>query len=194
LEKYKRIEDLVAFIVERYDIAAEIGVGHFPDVALGLQKSGVKVFATDIRPFLYKGVDVLVDDITTPNLALYKGIDLIYSMRPPPELVPYMARLAKTISADVIIKPLSSEYPEGWKLMKNGNTTFFIINNCHVPSFNLESVIPACLESFFSDPSHLLMQKERCWTSQHDMKKVLQNEKRITKKEGFREKDHLSCR
>jgi uncharacterized UPF0146 family protein len=39
-----------------------------------------------------------------------------------------MARLAKTISADVIMKPLSSEYPEGWKLMKNGDTTFFVLN------------------------------------------------------------------
>jgi len=126
LEKYKRIEDLVDFIAERYENAAEIGVGHFPDVALGLQKRGVKVFATDIRPFLYDGVDVIVDDITSPSLSLYKGIDLIYSLSPPPELVPFMARLAKTISADVIMKPLSSEYPEGWKLMKNGDTTFFI--------------------------------------------------------------------
>lgn len=128
MEKYKRIEDLVDFIAERYENAAEIGVGHFPDVALGLQKRGVKVFATDIRPFLYDGVDVIVDDITSPSLSLYKGIDLIYSMRPPPELVPYIAKLAKTISADVIMKPLSSEYPEGWRLIRYRNTTFFVLN------------------------------------------------------------------
>jgi uncharacterized protein len=128
LEKYKRVAGLVDFITERYDNAAEIGIGHCPDVAIALRNKGLRVFTTDIMPFLYKGVDVLVDDITSPNLSLYEGIDLIYSMRPPPEIVPYIARLAKTISADVIIKPLSSEYPEGWKLMKNGNTTFFVLN------------------------------------------------------------------
>jgi hypothetical protein len=37
-----------------------------------------------------------------------------------------MKKLADLISADLIIKPLSSEYIEGWKLMLNGNTTFFI--------------------------------------------------------------------
>lgn len=128
MEKYKRIEGLIDFIAERYDNAAEIGVGHCPDVAIALRNRGLRVFATDIMPFLYEGVNVFVDDITSPNLSLYEGIDLIYSMRPPPELVPYMARLAKTISADVIMKPLSSEYPEGWKLMKNGDTTFFVLN------------------------------------------------------------------
>jgi len=126
LETYRRIEGLIDFIAESYESAAEIGVGHFPDVALKLRKRGVKVFATDIKQFLYDGVDVIVDDITSPILPHYEGIDLIYSMRPPAELVPYMAGLAKTISADVIVKPLSSEYPEGWELMSNGNTTFFI--------------------------------------------------------------------
>jgi len=173
LEKYKRIEDLVDFIAESYENAAEIGVGHFPDVALGLQKRGVKVFATDIRPFLYDGVDVIVDDITSPNLSLYEGIDLIYSMRPPPELVPYMARLAKTISADVIMKPLSSEYPEGWKLIRHGNASFFHFNESRLPAVNLMYVIPACLESFLGSPADLQRQKEGCRTSQHDMKRGL---------------------
>lgn len=126
METYRRIEGLVDFIVERYETAAEIGVGHFPDVALSLQKRGLKVFATDIKQLLYDGVDVIVDDITSPILSHYEGIDLIYSMRPPAELVPYIAGLAKTISADVIVKPLSSEYPEGWRLIGYTNTTFFI--------------------------------------------------------------------
>lgn len=160
MENYKRIEDLVDFIAERYGNAAEIGVGHFPDVALGLKRRGVRVFATDIRPVYYEDIDVFVDDITSPNLVPYKGINLIYSMRPPPELVPYMVRLAKTISADVIIKPLSSEYPEGWKLIRHGNASFFLFNKSRLSAVNLMYVIPACLESFLRSPADLQRQKK----------------------------------
>jgi uncharacterized protein len=128
LETRRRIEGLIDFIAKRYNSAAEIGVGHYPDVALGLRRNGVNVIATDIRQYEHEGLNVFIDDVTAPDLSLYQGIDLIYSMRTPAELAPYITGLAKTISADAIIKPLSSEYPEGWKLMKNGNSTFFIKN------------------------------------------------------------------
>lgn len=128
METCRRIEGLVDFIAERYLHTVEIGVGYFPDAAFALLGRGIKVFATDLIPFHYRGLKVIVDDITCPNLSFYRGTDLVYSMRPAPELVPYMARLAKTISADLIIKPLSSEYAEGWRLIRNGNTTFFIWN------------------------------------------------------------------
>jgi hypothetical protein len=126
LEKCRRIEGLVDFIAGRFKNTVEIGIGHFPDLAFALLDRGINVFATDILPFPYSGLKVVVDDITCPDLSFYKGTDLIYSMRPPPELLPYIARLAKTISADLIIKPLTSEYAEGYRLIRNGNTTFFI--------------------------------------------------------------------
>ena len=127
METCRRIEGLVEFIAERYADAAEIGIGHFPDVAFALSNRGVNIFATDIRPFNHKGIKVIVDDITMPDLYLYSGLDLIYSMRPPLEMVPYMVRLAKTISADLIVKPLSSEYIDGWRSIRNENTTFFLM-------------------------------------------------------------------
>jgi uncharacterized UPF0146 family protein len=126
LETCRRIEGLIDFIAERYKSAAEIGVGHFPDVALRLLRNGLNVIATDIRPYAHEGLNVFIDDVTAPDLSLYQGIDLIYSMRTPAELAPYITGLAKTISADAIIKPLASEYSEGWKLIKNGNSTFFM--------------------------------------------------------------------
>jgi uncharacterized UPF0146 family protein len=129
LEKCRRIEGLVDFIAGRFKNTIEIGIGHFPDLAFALLDRGINVFATDIVPFQYRGLKVLVDDITCPDSSFYEGTDLIYSMRPPAELVPYMARLAKKISADLIIKPLSSEYAEGYRLIQNGNTTFFIWKN-----------------------------------------------------------------
>ena len=125
METCRRIEELVDFIAGRYSNAAEIGIGHFPDVAFELLKRRVSVFATDIRPFRYPGLNVIFDDITEPDLALYRGIKLIYSMRPPPELIPYMKRLASQIPADCIIKPLSDEYPGG-QLIRHGGTTFYL--------------------------------------------------------------------
>lgn len=128
METGRRVEGLIDFIAERYRSAAEIGIGHFPDVALGLLGRGVDVFATDIKSYVYEGLDVIVDDVTAPDLTLYEGIHLICSMRTPAELIPHIAELAKCVSADAIVKPLSSEYPEGWRLVKNGNTSFFILN------------------------------------------------------------------
>jgi uncharacterized UPF0146 family protein len=120
-----RYEGLVNYISCKYSNAAEIGIGHFPDVAFTLLERGVKVFATDVLPFHYTELKVVVDDITLPALSLYKAIDLIYSLRPPPELVPYMIRLARVISTDLIVKPLSSENPGG-QIVRHENVTFFI--------------------------------------------------------------------
>jgi uncharacterized UPF0146 family protein len=128
LETCRRIEGLVDFIAGRYHTVAEIGIGRFPDVIFALLDRGVDVSATDIYPFLYKGIKVFRDDVLSPDTSMFAGIELIYSMRPPPELVPYMKKLADTISADLIIKPLSSEYVENFRLMRNGDTTFFVCN------------------------------------------------------------------
>ena len=116
---------LVDYIAGKYGCAAEIGVGHFPDVALALAERGMKVFATDVKPFRHKGLKVVVDDITEPDLSLYSRVQLIYSLRPPSELVACMQRLAKAVSADLIVKPLVSEYLAG-RLTRMGNTTFFL--------------------------------------------------------------------
>jgi uncharacterized UPF0146 family protein len=115
----------VAYISDRYNCVAEIGIGHFPDVAMALAKSGVYVLATDVKPFEHAGFRVVLDDIMDPDLHVYTGLDLIYSLRPPPELVPHMNQLAKTLSADLIIKPLASEHPGG-KLTRHRSSTFFL--------------------------------------------------------------------
>jgi uncharacterized protein len=125
LETYRRVKGLVDFIARRYQSVAEIGIGLFPDVAYALLNQRVQLLATDIRPLKHDGLKVVVDDITEPDISQYAGVNLIYSMRPPPELVPYMVRLAGKISAGLIIKPLSSEYPERFRLMRAGDTTFF---------------------------------------------------------------------
>lgn len=127
LSNFRRYEGLVNYIASNYGNTTEIGIGHFPDVAFALLERGVRVFATDVRPFQYTGLEVVVDDITEPNLSLYKTIDLFYSLRPPPELVPYMVRLARVLSKDLIVKPLAADYTYG-RLIRHGNTTFSLWN------------------------------------------------------------------
>ena len=118
------IRTLVEYISKKYLRVAEIGIGHFPDIALMLKQNGIHVFATDIRPFHYDDIHVYTDDVTNPSTQLYRGRELLYSYKPPVELVPYIVRLAKNILSDVLIKPLSSEYPDG-TLIRYENTTFF---------------------------------------------------------------------
>jgi uncharacterized UPF0146 family protein len=125
LETYRRVEELVEYIANKYRRSAEIGIGHFPDLAFALIAKGAEVFATDIIPFSYKGLRVVVDDVTAPDISLFYGVDLIYSMRPPPELIFYMDRLAARLSAALIVKPLSSEFVDGRETVRHGDTTFF---------------------------------------------------------------------
>lgn len=119
-----RYKGLVDYISDRYNKTVEIGIGHCPDVAFALLRRGVHVFATDIEEFRYGGLKVIVDDIVEPNPSAYPPSDLIYSLRPPSELVPFMMRLAERLSTDLIIKPLSSEHLDG-QLVCHGDTPFF---------------------------------------------------------------------
>ncbi len=86
---------------------AEIGVGKFVRIADSLnERENITVIKTDILP---KDATVIKDDITQPNLDLYKDVDIIYSIRPPNELQPYLVSLAQKINSQLIIKPLTNE-------------------------------------------------------------------------------------
>lgn len=86
---------------------AEIAIGKFDKIAEHLsKKENITLIKTDISP---KDNTVIKDDITDPNLDLYKDVDLIYSIRPPSELQPHLANLALKIDSQLIIKPLTNE-------------------------------------------------------------------------------------
>ena len=86
---------------------AEIGVGKFSMIADELsKKDNITLIKTDIAP---ANDTVIADDITSPNLELYRDVELIYSIRPPSELQPYIADLAVKIGSQLIIKPLTNE-------------------------------------------------------------------------------------
>jgi hypothetical protein len=86
---------------------AEVGVGRFDEIANTLAlRENITVIKTDINP---KDDTVVKDDITNPDLEIYSGVSIIYSIRPPSELQPHLVRLAEKIDSQLIIKPLTNE-------------------------------------------------------------------------------------
>jgi hypothetical protein len=85
----------------------EIGIGKFTQVFDYLNKQdNVEIIKTDISP---NDSSVIKDDVTKPDLKLYKNLDIIYSIRPPSELQPYIIDLALKVNTKLIIKPLFNE-------------------------------------------------------------------------------------
>ncbi len=121
-------KDFSEYIITNYKNASrivEVGVGSFPGVALTLQKHlNMDIIMTDIKPYHPM---VVVDDITNPDLDIYKGASLIYSIRPPEELQKSLKLVADEVGADLIIKPLSTEFIRPDKKIKliNYKTAIF---------------------------------------------------------------------
>jgi uncharacterized UPF0146 family protein len=70
------------------------------------ERENITLIKTDILP---KDSTVIKDDITNPNIDLYRNTDIIYSIRPPSELQPYLVSLALEVDSQLIIKPLTNE-------------------------------------------------------------------------------------
>ncbi len=104
-------KDFSEYIIENYKNASrivEVGVGGFPRVGLTLQEHlNMDIIMTDIKPY---HEFVIVDDITNPDLNIYRDASLIYSIRPPEELQQHIKVVAEAVGADLIIKPLSTEF------------------------------------------------------------------------------------
>lgn len=108
---------------------AEVAVGKFDMIADMLEKKeNITLIKTDISP---KDSSVIKDDITNPNLEIYEGTDIIYSIRPPSELQPYLVRLAEKLDSQLIIKPLTNEDLNTgrakMKLKNFGRASFYIL-------------------------------------------------------------------
>jgi uncharacterized UPF0146 family protein len=122
-------KDFSEYIITNYKDASlivEIGVGVFPLVALTLQEHlNMDIIMTDIKPYHN---NVVVDDIANPDLSIYKDATLIYSIRPPEELQKYIKRVSESVGADLIIKPLSTEFiinDKSFKLINYKKAIFY---------------------------------------------------------------------
>jgi len=104
----------------------ELGIGFNVDVLLSLQEKlpETTIIAVDSSQEVVEaintefGIKAILDDITKPNYQIYYNADLLYSIRPPLELVSPMIKLAKKIKTPLIIRPLSSELPDETLLKK----------------------------------------------------------------------------
>lgn len=103
---------IAAYILKYYSGSViEVGAGYRRTVAEHLNRSGIDILTTDIldEEKIPDAVNYIRDDITDPDLEIYRGASLIYSIRPPEELQIPIARVASLVGADLILKPLGCE-------------------------------------------------------------------------------------
>lgn len=119
----RNYKDFVEYVRKNYSGArkiVEVGVGKDTRVLEGIAKGGEgEIFGTDIEPAAEGDVVVLKDDLLEPKLELYSDSALIYSIRPPPELLPYIEELAYVVGADLIIRPLVTDNVEECSFFKS---------------------------------------------------------------------------
>lgn len=110
---YKSIAEFVAKNYKDRGKIVEVGMGEHAEVAL-LLRGKCEIVVTDIKDLKMKneGLNFFRDDIFKPDLKIYEGASLIYSIRPPVDLQFAIADLAKKIGADLLIRPFASEFAD----------------------------------------------------------------------------------
>ncbi|MEE8167331.1 MAG: UPF0146 family protein [Candidatus Hydrothermarchaeales archaeon] len=119
-------KDFAGYIIKKYKGTkiVEIGMGSDSRVFQELEMKGMRAIATDIEP--RKGA--VRDDVTKPDMRIYEGAGLIYALRPPPELYVFIEDIARSVGADLIIKPLSTDPVCRGKLVNYKGTCFYLSN------------------------------------------------------------------
>jgi len=128
IEKYKEFAEFIASNFKNQDNKiVEIGVGREYSVYNELRKRlKAEVLAVDIN---INSENFIRDDITKPDMNIYRKSEIIYSIRPPPELYPFLKEIAESVRALLIIKPLATdEPPKGFKLVNCKGLIFYIID------------------------------------------------------------------
>ena len=112
-------EDIAEYILKNYsNKVVEIGVGSLPQVAV-LLKDKLDVVVTDVNEQEYLDIRFYKDNIFTPDIGIYKNASLIYSIRPPIDLQEAMAKTAKEVGADLLIRPFGNEKADLSRYFKN---------------------------------------------------------------------------
>ena len=85
----------------------EIGAGKFQTISKNLSEDGnIDIIMTDIDP---ANENIIKDDVFNPNMNIYKGADILFSIRPPAELQEAIMKIRDNVNATLIIKPLFNE-------------------------------------------------------------------------------------
>ena len=101
--------DIAEYILNNYrNKVVEVGGGSMPQVALAL-KDMLDVVVTDINEQKNEGIRFCRDDIFNSDMGIFKNATLIYSIRPPIDIQEAMAKIAKEVGSDLLIRPFGNE-------------------------------------------------------------------------------------
>lgn len=120
---YKHIETCIGeYIAKHYTNAVEVGIGKNTEAAHILSVAGARVRCTDISEVnVPENLSFSIDDIFLPSVNLYKGADVIYSIRPAVEMIPPLLALARMINCDLLVYHLGFEtYGNGGERIECG--------------------------------------------------------------------------
>ena len=85
----------------------EIGAGKFQTISKNLSENeNIDIVMTDIDP---ANENIIKDDVLNPNMSIYNGADILFSIRPPAELQEAIMKIRDEVNATLIIKPLFNE-------------------------------------------------------------------------------------
>ncbi len=123
MSDYKHIETCIGnYIASHYTRAIEVGIGRNDDAAKIVSNAGALVCCTDVKEIGNSGnLPFFLDDIFSPDNSLYTGAEVIYAIRPGPEMIPPLIELARRINADLIVYHLGFEsYEKGGEIIDCG--------------------------------------------------------------------------
>jgi hypothetical protein len=108
---YKHIETCIGeYLVTHYTSAVEVGIGKNMTVARILHDAGLSIRCTDVKDVpVPEWLTFRIDDIFLPDITRYKGVDVIYAIRPAIEMIPPLIALARTINCDLLVYHLGFE-------------------------------------------------------------------------------------
>lgn len=85
----------------------EIGAGKFQTISKNLSENeNIDILMTDINP---ANENIIKDDVFNPDMSIYEGADILFSIRPPAELQEAIMKIRDEVNATLIIKPLFNE-------------------------------------------------------------------------------------
>ena len=85
----------------------EIGAGKFQTISKNLSENeNITILMTDIDP---ANENIIKDDVFNPDIGIYEGADILFSIRPPAELQEAIMKIRDKVNATLIIKPLFNE-------------------------------------------------------------------------------------
>jgi uncharacterized UPF0146 family protein len=99
-------------------LVVEVGVGGRFDLlaALAQRRPDLRLVAVDRDPEALadppSGVHAHVDDVHDPTVSPYREAELVLARRPPAELQPAIARLARRLEADLALRALKDEWAD----------------------------------------------------------------------------------